>query len=135
MSCLFCQIAVREVASDIVYEDEMALAFLDHRPLFPGHVLLIPRQHVVTLAELPAADVGAFFQTVQHLETAVERGMEAEGSFIAVNNVVSQSVPHLHVHIVPRRKKDGLKGFFWPRSRYRDEAHAKETAERIRAAL
>jgi histidine triad (HIT) family protein len=135
MACLFCQIAAREVASDIVYEDEIAVAFLDHRPLFPGHVLLVPRQHVVTLAELPVADVGAFFQTVQHLETAVERAMEAEGTFIAINNVVSQSVPHLHVHIVPRRKKDGLKGFFWPRSRYRDDAHAKETAERIRAAL
>ena len=133
--CLFCKIASGEVAADLVYEDEKAVGFLDHRPLFPGHVLLVPRQHVVTLADLPGGEVGGFFQTVQRLEKAVERGMEAEGSFVAINNVVSQSVPHLHVHIVPRKKKDGLKGFFWPRSRYRDEAHAKETAERVRAAL
>jgi histidine triad (HIT) family protein len=133
--CLFCKIASKEVATDLVYEDESRVAFLDHRPLFPGHVLLIPRRHVVTLADLPGEEVGGFFQVAQRLEKAVDRGMEAEGSFVAINNVVSQSVPHLHVHIVPRRKKDGLKGFFWPRSHYRDEAHAKETAERVRAAL
>jgi len=135
MSCLFCEIAAGRVAAEIVYEDDLAVAFLDHRPVFPGHVLLVPRNHVTTLAELPAADVGPYFQIVQRLETAVERGMEADGSFIAVNNLVSQSVPHLHVHVVPRRKKDGLKGFFWPRIPYRDDAHRKETAERIRAAL
>jgi histidine triad (HIT) family protein len=135
MSCLFCEIAAGRVASDIVYEDAQAVAFLDHRPLFPGHVLLVPRKHVVTLADLPADDVGAFFQVAQRLELAVERGMEADGSFVAINNVVSQSVPHLHVHIVPRRKKDGLKGFFWPRTPYRDEEHRRETAQRIRAAL
>ena len=135
MNCLFCDIASGKVAADFVYEDRLAVAFLDHRPVFPGHVLLIPRKHVTTLADLPAEDVGAFFQTAQRLELAVERGMEADGSFIAINNLVSQSVPHLHVHIVPRRKKDGLKGFFWPRISYRDDAHRRETAERIRASL
>ena len=135
MSCLFCEIAAGTVPAEIVYEDEHSVAFLDHRPLFPGHVLVAPRRHVVTLADLAAGDVASFFQTVQRLETAVERAMEADGSFIAINNIVSQSVPHLHVHIVPRRRKDGLKGFFWPRAPYRDEAHLKETGEKIRAAL
>jgi histidine triad (HIT) family protein len=135
MSCLFCEIAAGKIAADLVYQDDLAVAFLDHRPLFPGHVLLIPRRHVTTLADLPAQDVGAFFQAAQRLELAVERGMAADGSFVAINNLVSQSVPHLHVHVVPRRKKDGLKGFFWPRVPYRDDAHRQETAERIRAAL
>jgi histidine triad (HIT) family protein len=135
MPCLFCAIAAGSEPAEIVYQDDLAVAFLDHRPLFPGHVLLVPRRHIVTLADLPAAEVGSFFQTVQRLETAVERGMEADGSFIAVNNIVSQSVPHLHVHIVPRRRKDGLKGFFWPRAPYRDDAQRRETAEKIRAAL
>jgi histidine triad (HIT) family protein len=135
VTCLFCEIAAGTRAADFVYQDDLAVAFLDHRPLFPGHVLLIPRAHVTTLAELPAPQVGPFFQLVQRLEVAVERAMEADGSFIAINNVVSQSVPHLHVHIVPRRKKDGLKGFFWPRVPYRDDTHRQAIAERIRAAL
>lgn len=135
MPCLFCEIAEKKIASEVVYEDDAVFAFLDHRPLFPGHVLLIPRTHVVTLSDLPAEAVGRFFQTAQTLERAVVRAMEAEGSFVAINNVVSQSVPHLHVHIVPRRKKDGLKGFFWPRTKYREDAHLRETGERIRAAL
>ena len=135
MACLFCAIAGGLEPAEIVYQDEQAVAFLDHRPLFPGHVLLVPRRHIVTLADLPESDTASFFETVKRLETAVERGMEADGSFIAINNIVSQSVPHLHVHIVPRRRKDGLKGFFWPRLPYRDEAHLKETAEKIRAAL
>jgi histidine triad (HIT) family protein len=135
MSCLFCEIAAGTQAAEIVYEDTQSVAFLDHRPLFPGHVLLIPRRHMVTLADLPAAEVGAFFRIAQRLETAIERAMEADGSFIAINSIVSQSVLHLHVHIVPRRRKDGLKGFFWPRARYRDDAHRQETAEKIRAAL
>ena len=133
--CLFCEIAAGSEPAEIVYQDDQAVAFLDHRPLFPGHVLLVPRRHIVTLEDLPAAEGGPFFQTVQRLETAVEHGMEAEGSFIAVNNIVSQSVPPLHVHIVPRRKKDGLKGFFWPRAPYRDDAHRRDTGEKIRAAL
>ncbi len=135
MACLFCAIAAGAQPAERVYEDAQAVAFLDHRPLFPGHVLLIPRNHIATLAELPAAQVGAFFQTAQRLETAVERAMEADGSLVAINNVVSQSVPHLHVHIVPRRRKDGLKGFFWPRAPYRDDEQRRVTAEKIRAAL
>jgi len=132
MSCLFCDIAAGKVPADFVYEDAHSVAFLDHRPLFPGHVLLIPRPHITTLAGLPKTDVGAFFQVAQHLETAVERAMEADGSFLAINNIVSQSVPHLHLHVVPRRKKDGLKGFFWPRIPYRDDAHRQEIAAQIR---
>ena len=135
MSCLFCDIAAGRVAADIAYENELALAFLDHRPLFHGHLLLIPRRHVATFGDLPAEDVGAFFQLAQRLESAVNRAMEADGSFIAMNNIVSQSVPHLHVHIVPRRKKDGLKGFFWPRTTYRDAEHRQQVAARIRASM
>jgi len=132
MSCLFCDIAAGIVPADFVYEDAQSVAFLDHRPLFPGHVLLIPRRHVVTLAELPQSEVGPFFILAQRLERAVELAMEAEGSFLAINNVVSQSVPHLHLHLVPRRKKDGLKGFFWPRNPYRDDAAREEIAAKIR---
>jgi histidine triad (HIT) family protein len=134
MSCLFCEIVSGREAADFVFEDDLSVAFLDHRPLFPGHVLLIPRQHLITLADLPVAHVAAFFQIAQRLEIAVERTMEADGSFIAINNIVSQSVPHLHVHIVPRRQKDGLRGFFWPRNRYRDAAQRQETAAQIRHA-
>ena len=107
--------------ASIVFEDEISLAFLDHRPLFPGHTLLIPKVHCETLTDLPANLVGPFFANVQRLSGAVERGMQAEGSFVAINNRVSQSVPHLHVHIVPRNKGDGLRGFFWPRQKYQDE--------------
>jgi histidine triad (HIT) family protein len=135
MSCLFCEIASGRVEADFVYEDDLAVAFLDHRPLFVGHVLLIPRNHVTTLSDLPETDVGPFFQIAQRLETAVERAMSAEGSFLAINNIVSQSVPHLHVHIVPRRRKDGLRGFFWPRTRYSDDAGRRDAAERIRSFL
>jgi histidine triad (HIT) family protein len=113
--CVFCDIAARRVAAKIIFEDEISVAFLDHRPLFPGHVLLIPKEHYRTLPELPAELVGPFFVNAQHLTAAVEAAMKAEGSFVAMNNVVSQSVPHLHVHIVPRTKGDGLRGFFWPR--------------------
>lgn len=113
--CLFCEIAAHRVAAKIIFEDEISVAFLDHRPLFPGHVLLIPREHFRTLTDLPAGLVGPFFLNAQHLTGAVESAMKAEGSFVAMNNVVSQSVPHFHVHIVPRTKGDGLRGFFWPR--------------------
>jgi histidine triad (HIT) family protein len=135
MSCLFCDIASKRIAAEFVYEDEQSLAFLDHRPLFPGHVLLIPRTHVITLKDLPAAEVADFFRTAQRLEVGVERGLEADGSFMAINNVVSQSVPHLHLHIVPRRRKDGLKGFFWPRAPYRDDEQRQAAAAKIRAAI
>ena len=120
-SCLFCRIAAREVEAKIIFEDEISMAFLDVRPLFPGHVLLVPKAHYHTLSDLPAALVGPFFLNAQMLAGKVQQVMKAEGSFVAMNNVVSQSVAHLHVHIVPRRKGDGLRGFFWPRLRYKDE--------------
>ncbi|AZM45681.1 HIT family protein [Streptomyces sp. WAC 06738] len=135
MNCTFCAIASGELPSHRVFADEVAVGFLDARPLFPGHVLVIPRHHVETLTDLPEPEVGPFFVRVRRLTGAVERGTAAAGSFVAMNNRVSQSVPHLHVHVVPRNRKDGLRGFFWPRTRYRDEEHAVETARLIRAAL
>jgi histidine triad (HIT) family protein len=135
MSCLFCGIVSGEIPAEIVWRSPDAVAFLDIRPLFPGHILLIPAGHVATLADLPAAQVGPLFQAVQKLESAVERALDAEGTFIAINNRVSQSVPHLHIHIVPRRKGDGLKGFFWPRHAYDSDDHLRETAEKIRRAV
>lgn len=135
MPCLFCQIAQRQVPAHIVFEDALALAFLDHRPLFPGHLLLITRAHCDTFLDLPSADLGPFFTLAQRLARGVEQGMDAQGTFVATNVKVSQSVPHLHVHIVPRRKGDGLKGFFWPRSKYRDEAEMAAVAERLRKAV
>ena len=130
-SCLFCRIVSGEVPAIVVYEDENSLAFLDHRPLFHGHALLVPRRHVETLGELPASLVGPFFKAAQLLALAVEPALDAEGTFVALNNRVSQSVPHLHVHIVPRRKKDGLKGFFWPRTKYKTEEEMLEVKKLI----
>jgi histidine triad (HIT) family protein len=118
--CIFCRIAAGAHAAPIVFEDETSLAFLDHRPVFPGHTLLISREHYETLADLPAALIQPFFANTQLLARAVEVALEADGTLVAINNRVSQSVPHLHVHIVPRRKKDGLRGFFWPRRAYDD---------------
>jgi histidine triad (HIT) family protein len=131
-SCKFCEIASQSV---IVFEDSISLAFLDHRPLFPGHVLLIPKDHYETLADLPQNLIGPFFSNAQRVAGAVERGMHAEGTFVAINNRVSQSVPHLHVHIVPRKKGDGLRGFFWPRQKYQDDAQMRAVREAIVAAL
>jgi histidine triad (HIT) family protein len=133
--CLFCRVVRGDLPAHVVYEDALTVAFLDHRPLFPGHALVVPRAHVETLLDLPSAAVAPLFAAVQVLARAVERGLGAAGSFVAVNNRVSQSVPHLHVHVVPRRPKDGLKGFFWPRGRYRDEAEAADIAARLRAAV
>lgn len=118
--CIFCQIASAGLAAPLVFEDEVSLAFLDHRPIFPGHTLLIPKQHYETLADLSEALLKPIFATAQLLERAIEAALEADGTFVAINNRVSQSVPHLHVHIVPRRRKDGLRGFFWPRQSYKD---------------
>jgi histidine triad (HIT) family protein len=118
-----------------VFQDDISIAFLDHRPLFPGHCLLIPNNHYETLNDLPEELVGPFFKNVQLLTRAVELALEAEGSFVAMNNRISQSVPHLHVHIVPRRKKDGLKGFFWPRNKYENEAVLLKTQSLIQAAI
>jgi histidine triad (HIT) family protein len=134
-NCLFCRIVSGEVPATVVYEDEVSFAFLDHRPLFPGHTLLVPREHVETLGELPSALVEPYFKTAQLLARAVESGLEAEGTFVAMNNRVSQSVAHLHVHVVPRRRKDGLKGFFWPRKKYQDEDEMKVVQQQITAAL
>jgi histidine triad (HIT) family protein len=135
MQCLFCGIVNREVEASIVFQDDISLAFLDHRPLFPGHCLLVPKNHFETLSELPTGLVGPFFTNVQLLTGAVELALGAEGSFVAMNNRVSQSVPHLHVHVVPRRKKDGLKGFFWPRNKYESAAHVVEVQKSIKAAI
>ena len=134
-ACKFCQIARHALSSYSVFEDSISLAFLDNRPLFAGHVLLIPKQHFGTLADVPAELSGEFFRNVQLLAQAVEQGMQAEGTFVAINNRVSQSVPHLHVHIVPRRKKDGLRGFFWPRNPYKDDEQMKAAQTAIRNAI
>ncbi|HUS09493.1 MAG TPA: HIT family protein [Pyrinomonadaceae bacterium] len=135
MACLFCGIVKKEIDASIVFQDDISLAFLDHRPLFPGHCLLVPKPHFGTLSDLPSELIGPFFINVQLLAHAVELALEAEGSFVAMNNRVSQSVPHLHVHIVPRRKKDGLKGFFWPRHKYDDAAHVVEVQKSIKVAI
>jgi histidine triad (HIT) family protein len=135
LSCLFCGIVRKEVDASIVFEDDISLVFLDHRPLFPGHCLLVPKTHFETLSDLPVELVGPLFTKLQLLTRAVELAVEAEGSFVAMNNRVSQSVPHLHVHIVPRRKKDGLKGFFWPRNKYESTAHLGEVQASIKAAI
>ena len=119
-SCIFCRIIRGEIPADKVYEDGDIIAFLDARPLFPGHVLVSPKEHIVTLSDLPASQVGRLFEQVQIIARAVETALDAEGTFVAINNRVSQTVPHLHVHVVPRRNGDGLKGFFWPRRNYQD---------------
>jgi histidine triad (HIT) family protein len=134
-SCIFCDIVAGRTPAAIVLEDELHLAFLDHRPLFEGHVLLVPRAHHETLEDLPPDLVGPLFTTARRLATAVRTAMEAEGTFVAMNNKVSQSVPHLHVHVVPRRKGDGLRGFFWPRTKYAGEAALHAVRDHIRAAL
>jgi len=133
--CVFCAIARGEVTAHIVYQDDVVIAFLDHRPVFLGHTLVAPRAQIETLADLPADLLGPFFAAVQRVARAVEVGMEADGTFVAINNKISQSVPHLHAHVVPRRRKDGLRGFFWPRQKYRDEDQMIETAGLIRAGL
>jgi histidine triad (HIT) family protein len=134
-NCLFCQIAAAAVPAVSVFEDAISMAFLDHRPLFPGHCLLVPRQHFETLSDLPSKLVGPFFSNVQLLARAVEAAMNAEGTFVAMNNKVSQSVPHLHVHVVPRRRKDGLKGFFWPRNKYKSQEEMLNVEAAIRLAI
>ena len=133
--CTFCRIVRGELAAHVVHADEAHLAFLDHRPLFAGHVLVVPRAHVETLLDLPADQVGPLFLIVQRISRAVERGMAADGVFNAVNNRVSQSVPHLHAHVIPRRKKDGLKGFFWPRYTYSGEEEMARVRDAIAGAL
>jgi len=133
--CVFCEIASGAKKAHTVFEDGATIAFLDHRPLFPGHVLLVPRDHHELLADLPVAQVGPLFQSARLLSRAVQAALGAEGTFLAVNNGVSQSVPHVHVHVIPRRKGDGLKGFFWPRVSYRDAAHLGDVRSRIERAV
>lgn len=133
--CLFCDIVAGTVPAEIVFEDDTSMAFLDIRPIFPGHTLLVPRAHHVTLAELPDTLVEPFFTNARMLSIAVQAAAEAEGTFVAMNNTVSQSVPHLHVHVVPRRRKDGLRGFFWPRKKYASDEERARVADAIRAAV
>ena len=133
--CLFCAIMAGSVPAHVVLDDEIAVAFLDVRPVFKGHVLVAPREHYVTLPDLPAGLVGPLFSRVQRVSAALPEALGAQGTFVAENNVVSQSVAHLHVHVVPRTKGDGLRGFFWPRQRYDSPDEAAGYAQRLRAAL
>ncbi|GAB2877357.1 HIT family protein [Myroides odoratimimus subsp. xuanwuensis] len=135
MSCVFCAVSAGESPADTVLETGDLVAFLDQRPLFKGHVLLVPRLHVETLPELPAALRDPFLAAGQRLATAMVEGLGAQGSFLAINNTVSQSVPHLHLHVVPRTKGDGLRGFFWPRHKYASSEERSQYAARLRAAL
>ena len=134
-ACAFCGIVAGATPAVWVFSDADSLAFLDNRPLVHGHVLLMPRAHHETLADLPPDAVGPLFHNAQLITRAIETGLEADGVFVAINNRVSQSVPHLHVHLVPRREKDGMKGFFWPRQRYANEQQMQEVAERLREAI
>ncbi len=133
--CVFCSIVAGETAADVVHEDDDFVAFLDRRPVFKGHTLLVPRDHLETLPDLPGPLRDPFLALAQRLATAMKDGLGAQGSFVAVNNTVSQSVPHLHLHVVPRTKGDGLRGFFWPRTTYADAGEAAQFAARIGAVL
>ncbi|MBN2623600.1 MAG: HIT domain-containing protein [Acidimicrobiales bacterium] len=133
--CVFCEIVAGRTPAHVVLDDEVTLAFLDTRPLFPGHTLLVPRAHHETLSDLPADMLAPYFERAQRLAGAMESALGAAGSFVALNNRVSQSVPHLHTHVVPRNRKDGLRGFFWPRTTYADDAEAAAVATRLRAGL
>ncbi len=135
MSCVFCGIIDGTTPASIVLRDDDVIAFLDARPLFKGHVLVAPRAHVVTLADVPPPLLPPLFGVVQRMSRAVVAACGAQGSFVALNNVVSQSVPHLHIHVVPRTKGDGLKGFFWPRTHYASDAERDDYARKIAAAL
>jgi histidine triad (HIT) family protein len=134
-ACAFCEVVAGRREAHVVFEDGTSLAFLDHRPLFAGHVLVVPRGHDETLADLPQPMLEPFFFTVQLLSRAMERAVSAQGTFVAMNNRVSQSVPHLHVHVVPRSKGDGLKGFFWPRQSYSSPEHLASVRETIRQVM
>lgn len=135
MSCAFCEIVTGVRPAHRVFEDESCVAFLDARPVFIGHVLLVPRAHHETLTDLPVGLIQPLFANTQRVARAVEAALGADGTFVAMNNRVSQSVPHLHVHIVPRKKKDGLRGFFWPRQQYASEEEAERVAGTLRANL
>lgn len=132
---MFCGIVAGDNPAFRVADEPAGVAFLDARPVFRGHVLVVPRAHIVTLDELPASSLAGYFGLVQRIARAVEVGLGAGGTFVAINNRVSQSVPHLHTHVVPRTRGDGLRGFFWPRTRYASDEEAASYAERIAAAL
>ncbi|MCU1265529.1 MAG: histidine triad protein [Acidobacteria bacterium] len=134
-TCIFCRVIADEIPAPIVFEDERTIAFLDHRPVFPGHCLLVPREHFETLTDLPVKLIDPVFRNTQLLARAIELALEAEGTFVAINNRVSQSVPHLHVHIVPRRRKDGLRGFFWPRRKYESDDQMQLIQKAIKTAI
>ncbi len=134
-SCVFCEIVAGRAPAHFVVDESACVAFLDTRPIFPGHVLVVPRAHHETLVDLPPDDVAILFGTARRVCAALERALGAEGTFVGMNNRISQSVPHAHVHVVPRRKGDGLRGFFWPRQKYASDALAAEIAARIRAAV
>jgi histidine triad (HIT) family protein len=133
--CSFCSVVKGDAQAHIVFEDDVSLAFLDNRPLFPGHSLLIPREHLETIWDLPDDLLATLFENARLLSRAVRDAMDAQGAFVANNNIVSQSVPHFHVHVVPRNRKDGLRGFFWPRQKYESDDHAKRSAEAVRQAV
>ena len=133
--CLFCAIVAGDVDAEVVLETEHVFGFLDVRPVFKGHVLLVPREHVVTLPDLPARLRDPFLEAGQRLAAAMPAGLGAQGPFVAMNNVVSQSVAHLHLHVVPRTKGDGLRGFFWPRTKYADDDERASYGDRLRSAL
>ena len=133
--CVFCAILAGKAPAHFVFQGEACVGFLDARPLFPGHVLVVPRVHRETLVDLAPDEVAALFGAARLVCAAVERALGAEGTFVAMNNRISQSVPHAHVHVVPRRKGDGLRGFFWPRHKYASDAEAAEIAAKVRAAL
>ncbi len=133
-NCIFCQIVDRAVPAEIVIDQPEVVGFLDIRPVFKGHTLIVPRTHVDTLADLPADLLAPYFQTVQQVAAAMPQALDAQGTWVTMNNVVSQSVPHLHTHVVPRTKGDGLRGFFWPRTKYA-EGEAAQYAERLRTSL
>jgi histidine triad (HIT) family protein len=134
-NCQFCEIVSRSQPAKYIFEDEDFIIFLDHHPLFLGHSLIIPKKHYATLADMPASLLGSFFTQVQNLSKAIQIALSADGTFVAMNNIVSQSVPHFHVHVIPRKKGDGLKGFFWPRQKYSSEEEMQQIRSSIQKAL
>ncbi len=135
VDCVFCGIVAGEVPAHVVLETDHAVAFLDTRPVFPGHVLVVPRTHYETLMDIPPTELEPLFVAVQRVSRAIEAGLAADGVFVGINNRISQSVPHLHVHVIPRRRKDGLRGFFWPRHKYPTDEEAERVAALIRDSV
>jgi histidine triad (HIT) family protein len=133
--CVFCSVVSGEVPAHVVSRDDSTMVFLDRSPVFKGHALVVPRRHVVTLPDLDEGSLASYFSVVQRVSAVMPHALDADGTFVAINNVVSQSVAHLHTHVVPRRRKDGLRGFFWPRTKYASDAEATEYAERLRRAM